>query len=255
MLINIDWPKNFYYFFAVIDVIAVAYIFYKIIVYIFNTKTKNIIKGVVPIAIVFFVANIFKLKTILWLFEKGFTILPIAIFIIFQPEIRRILINLGTKKLFSKFNEQTYLDVLEKIYSAMKLLSERKVGALILLQQDVGLNSIQEKSTPLEAEVTEQLLVSIFIPTSPLHDGAVIVKDDKILVARAFFPITEERIAPHLGSRHRAAIGITEHTDSVALVVSEETGYISLAYEGKIYYNIGLDRLREKVLEILGIEL
>jgi diadenylate cyclase len=251
----IDWPRAFYTIFTIVDILVVTFIFYKTIIYIFHTRTANILKGILGIAVVFFSAHLFKLKTLLWLFEKIIAILPLAVLIIFQQEIRRLLAHLGTPRIFLRWGaryEQEHYEALQKIFASMKLLSERSIGALILLEQEVELKSIKEKAIPLNADISEQLLVSIFIPTTPLHDGAVVIKGDKILVARAFFPITEERTAPYLGSRHRAAIGITEHTDSIVLIVSEETGYVSMAHKGKIFYNIGLEKLKEKVFQIFG---
>lgn len=255
-MFNIEWPSGFQYIFILIDILAVSFIIYKAIVYMFNTKTLNILKGMIVIAVVFFAATFFKLKTILWFFEKGLDILPLAVLIVFQPEIRKFLVSLGTPKIFLKLNEEykkDYLENLKRIFSAMEQLSKRRIGALILIQQDISLDHISEKAVPLNSEISEQLLISVFIPTSPLHDGAVIIKDNRALVARAFLPITEEKIAPYLGSRHRAAIGISENTDCLALIVSEETGYVSIAYKGKIFYNIGLEKLEEKVTEILGV--
>ena len=256
MLFQIDWPRWVYYIFIALDILAVAFIAYKLILYLFNTKTRNIFKALLLIGVIFFLAHVLKLTTILWVFEKTFAILPLAVLIIFHPEIRRVLVNIGTPKFFMKFvDTDDPEEVIGRIFSAMGQLSQRKIGALITLQQEVGLNTIKDKAVKLNADITEQLLISIFIPTSPLHDGSIIIKGDKLLVARAFFPITEERIAPHLGSRHRAAIGISEHSDAIALVVSEETGFISLAHQGKIYYNVGLEQGKEKVFEILGYEI
>ncbi|OHD07996.1 MAG: TIGR00159 family protein [Spirochaetes bacterium GWB1_36_13] len=252
---DFNWSAVFYYFSIVVDIVVVAFGVYKLSTYIINTKAINILKGIIGIALFFFFASFFRLKTILWLFEKSFEIFPLALVILFQDEIKRILTTIGgTPRIFTRFGEDLknspHSDR-DKIIAAMQLLSQRKIGALILLQQRDELMSIKEKSVILNAWISEPLLVSIFIPTTPLHDGAVIIKNNLILTARGFLPITEEKTAPYLGSRHRAAIGITENTDTIALVVSEETGYLSLAYKGKIFYNLGIQKLKEKISEIL----
>ena len=253
-MFNINWPSSFYYFFAIIDIIIISIVVYKIILYVFHTRTLNILKGILIITFIFFFAHFLKLKTLLWGFEKFIEILPLAFIIIFQKDIQMILTRVGTTKLF-RWNiryQQELSDNLKKIFSAMNVLSDRKIGALIFLEQDVDLKGIKEKAITLNAEISEQLLLSIFIPTTPLHDGAIIIKDNRVLVARAFFPITERKTAAYLGSRHRAAIGISEQSDGIVFIVSEETGYVSLVFQGKIFYNVGLDKLKEKVWEILG---
>lgn len=251
----IEWPSWLYYFFTFLDILAVSFLLYQIIFHIFTARSANILKGVLLMAGVFFLANLLKMKTLLWIFETLFSILPLMVLILFQPEIRRMLSSLGTPRIFLKYSEsykESVYESLQSILGAMKTLSSRKIGALILLQQEMTLKSIKEKAVTLNADISEPLLVSIFIPTSPLHDGSIIIKGDRILVARAFFPITEEKIAPHLGSRHRAALGISENSDAVALVVSEETGHLSLAYQGKMYYNMGAENIQKKLFEILG---
>jgi len=256
-MFNIEWPSGFQYIFIIIDILAVSYIVYKIIIYMFNTKALNIFKGIILIALVFVIATAFNMKTLLWFFEKGVDILPLAVLIVFQPEIRKFLVSLGTPKIFLKFNEEykkIYRENMQKIFSAISQLSQRRIGAIILIEQDMNLDLLKEEAIPLNSEISEQLLISIFIPTSPLHDGAVLIKSGKVMAARVFLPITEEKIAPYLGSRHRAAIGVTEHNDCIALVVSEETGYVSLANKGKIFYNIGIEKLEEKVFQLLGIQ-
>jgi diadenylate cyclase len=251
----VDWPKSLQYLFIIIDIFLVSLIFYYIIKYIFNTKTINILKGTIAVAGAFFIAIFFKLKTLLWFFEKAFEFLPLAIIIVFQPEIRRILSNLGTLKLFSgldKTQQEKNNYLIQKLIPAIGLLSEKQIGALILIEQQIGLNHIKENSVPIHAEVSKELLMSIFMTTSPLHDGAVIIHNNKLEVARAFFPITEEKVMASLGSRHRAGLGISELTDAIALIVSEETGHISVSYLGKIYYNLTLIELKEKLLQILS---
>lgn len=256
-MFQINWPSGFYYVFIFIDILIVSYLAYKAIIYMLNTKTINILKGFLGIGLVFLFAHLFQLKTLLWILEKGIELLPLTLLIVFQPEIRRIFISFGTPKIFLKWKENEEaesLKTLNAILGAMEKLSQKKVGALILIQQEAELFHIKEKAVILNADVSESLLISIFLPHTPLHDGAVIIKDNKIVAARAFLPITEEKINPQFGSRHRAAIGVSEITDALSLVVSEETGYISLAYKGTVYYNIGIEIAREKALDILGIK-
>lgn len=251
----IQWPPWLYYFFTFFDILAVSFILYQAIFHIFTAKSANLLKGVLWIAGVFFIANLLKMKTLLWIFELVLTILPLAVLILFHPEIRRMLSNLGTPKIFLKYSDsykESVYESLSILLDSMKELSEKRIGALILLQQEMTLKGIKEKAVVLDANLSKMLLFSIFIPSSPLHDGAVIIKGDRVLVARAFFPITEEKVAPHLGSRHRAALGISENSDAIALIVSEETGYLSLAHHGKMFYNMGAENIQKKIFEILG---
>lgn len=256
-MFDINWPASFYYIFITVDILIVSFIFYKTIIHVLHSRSTSMLKAMLVFVLVFFLANLFRLKTLIWLFEKFLEILPIAVLVVFQQEIRRFLSHIGTPKIFQRWTDKYEVEsyeALQKVFSSMKLLSERKIGAIIYVEQEQDLKSIKEKAIPLNAQISEQLLLSIFIPTTPLHDGAVIIKGSKIICARAFFPITEKKTAPYLGSRHRAAIGISERTDGVVLIVSEETGYVSMSYHGNILYNIGLEKLKEKVFEILGYE-
>lgn len=254
-MFHINWPYPLSYVFIAVDILIISFLLYKTMIYLFHSWTATILKGILIMAAVFFSAHLFQLKTLIWLFGHFLTFLPLALIIIFQQEIRRFLAHIGTPGLFTKMhenqNEEKSKKTIQQILSAFKTLSQRKIGALIVFEEEVDHKVIKEKAILLDSVVSEQLLISIFVPTTPLHDGAVIIRNNKVEVARAFLPITEKKTASYLGSRHRAAIGLSERSDALLLIVSEETGYISMSYKGVIFYNIGLEKLQEKIYEIL----
>jgi diadenylate cyclase len=175
--------------------------------------------------------------------------LAIAFVIIFQPEIRRALAELGKQHVFTTARERTLVD---QIVQAINLLAERKIGALIAVEREIGTRVTQETGTKIDSLVTPELLASIFYPHTPLHDGGLIIKEDRIVAAGCLFPLSQrEELSKSLGTRHRAAIGMTEETDSIVIIVSEETGTISVAYKGRLSRGLDEERLRRVLSAVL----
>ena len=235
----------------VVDILIVAYLFYKILRFIKDTRAEQLFKGVIILLIATQVSGMLKLHTLYWILvkilEAGF-ILP---FIIFQPELRAGLEHLGRNTNLFRFGTQAksaYELNIEKMISemlgAVYDMAGRKIGALLVLEGKTKLNEIVETGTEIDAKITKQILCNIFIPNTPLHDGAVIVRDGKIKSAACFLPLTQRKdLSKDLGTRHRAGIGVSEISDSLTLIVSEETGHESIARSGKIYRDVSKERL------------
>ena len=235
----------------VVDILIVAYLFYKILRFIKDTRAEQLFKGVIILLIATQVSGMLKLHTLYWILvkilEAGF-ILP---FIIFQPELRAGLEHLGRNTNLFRFGSQAksaYEINIEKMISemlgAVYDMAGRKIGALLVLEGKTKLNEIVETGTEIDAKITKQILCNIFIPNTPLHDGAVIIRDGKIKSAACFLPLTQRKdLSKDLGTRHRAGIGVSEISDSLTLIVSEETGHVSIARSGKIYRDVSKERL------------
>lgn len=235
----------------VVDILIVAYLFYKILRFIKDTRAEQLFKGVIILLVATQVSGMLKLHTLYWILvkilEAGF-ILP---FIIFQPELRAGLEHLGRNTNLFRFGTQAksaYELNVEKVISemlgAVYDMAGRKIGALLVLEGKTKLNEIVETGTEIDAKITKQILCNIFIPNTPLHDGAVIIRAGKIKSAACFLPLTQRKdLSKDLGTRHRAGIGISEISDSLILIVSEETGHVSIARAGKIYRDVSKERL------------
>lgn len=235
----------------VVDILIVAYLFYEILRFIKDTRAEQLFKGVIILLVATQVSGMLKLHTLYWILvkilEAGF-ILP---FIIFQPELRAGLEHLGRNTNLYRFGTQAksaYELNVEKVISemlgAVYDMAGRKIGALLVLEGKTKLNEIVETGTEIDAKITKQILCNIFIPNTPLHDGAVIIRDGKIKSAACFLPLTQRKdLSKDLGTRHRAGIGVSEISDSLTLIVSEETGHVSIARAGKIYRDVSKERL------------
>ena len=240
----------------IIDISLVWVIIYFILKNIKNNvKMVLLFKGVAVILIVKVLSDILNLTTIGLLLEYVIMWGPLALVIIFQPEIRNMLEHIGRKQLLGRHKVLT-LDEREKlvyeVMNAVDYLRKSRIGALIVLERDISLNEYIERSKPIYGDISSELLISIFFPRNPLHDGGVIIQGNKITSAGAVFPISiNSKINKKLGSRHRAAIGISEESDAVAIVVSEETGKISVAVGGNLNYNLSLDDARMILVEEL----
>lgn len=220
-----------------------------------NIKMVMIFKGVLIIVIVKLLSDYFKLTTIGLLLEYILTWGPLAIIIIFQPEIRNTLEQLGKKQILTKHRSLT-LDEREKmvyeIMNAIDYMRKSRIGGLIVIEREISLNDYISKSKPIYADISAELLVSIFFPRNPLHDGGVIIQGNKITSAGVIFPISlNGKINKKLGTRHRAALGISEESDCIALLVSEESGKISIAISGTLNYNLSIDDARMILIEEL----
>jgi diadenylate cyclase len=235
---------------SVIDIIIVAVLIYEFLVLIKGTRAVPILIGVGGVALVFYLAHTFELKTVNWLVG---TLLPYAIFVlivVFQSEIRFALAKLGRKLTFARTSAvaETY----EDIVLAANLFAQNQTGALVVIEREIGLRTYIESGVPLDAQVSYDLLATVFRPSAPLHDGAVIIQKDRIAAAACFLPLSMNPVlSTQLGTRHRAGIGITEETDAIAVIVSEETGAISLAVAGSIERDITPEHLRERLSELL----
>ena len=239
-----------------VDILLVWLIFY----YIFkniknNVKLTLIFKGVLFVAVLKIVSDIFNFVTIGLLLEYVIMWGPLALIIVFQPEIRTILEQLGRNQLLGRHKVLTVDErerLVYEIVSAMEQLRKERIGALIVIERDVSLSDYIEKAKKIYGDLSNELLVSIFFPNNPLHDGGVIIQGDRISCAGAVFPTSNNlKGNKRLGTRHRAALGIAEETDAVVLVVSEETGRLSIAVKGELYYNLSLDDIRMTLIDEL----
>lgn len=233
----------------VIDILLVTYVIYKLIMLIRGTTAIQLLKGISVIIAVWFLSSAFQLQTLKWLVEQAINFGFLAIIIIFQPELRRALEQLGRGKFFTRYasiEEDVYKETIDAVVEASVYMAKRRIGALISIERETGMSEYVETGVPIDAKITPELLINIFIPNTPLHDGAVIIKKNQILAAACYLPLSESRFIPkELGTRHRAAIGVSEVTDSLTVVVSEETGQISLAKNGEIFRDLDEERLKE----------
>jgi len=236
-----------------LDILIVAYLLYKLLVWIKETRALALFKGIAVILVFALVAWLLNLNTILWIITNAVQVAIIAVIIVFQPELRRALEQIGTGKLSFKFlfplegSEDGMLSakVLDEILTAARKMAAKKTGALILIEQDVPLGDHERTGIPINAEVSSQLLISIFEKNTPLHDGATIIRQNRIAAATCLLPLTETELSMDLGTRHRAAVGASEVSDAFIIVVSEETGAISLAYLGDLHQNITTAKARD----------
>lgn len=243
----------------IIEIIILAVLFYELLVWIKTTRAWSLFKGIATLLIFTLLAYIFELNTILWLVERAFNVGIIAVVIIFQPELRKALEQLGRKKFFegifnadgsgdgARFSDKTVNELVKASYE----LAKTKTGALIVIEQEVTLADYENTGISVDAVITSQLLINIFEHNTPLHDGAVIVRGNRIAAATCYLPLSDNMdISKELGTRHRAAVGVSEVTDSFTIIVSEETGAVSVAIGGKIIRNIDGEKLRAHLIKI-----
>ncbi len=231
-----------------VDILLVTYVIYKLIMVIRGTKAVQLLKGITVIVVIWFLSSLLGLKTLNWMLTYAITYGLLAIIIIFQPELRRALEQIGRGRLFSRDiqQEDKYSGTVEAIVKATSYMAKRRIGALISLEKETGLTDYIETGIPMNAHLTSQLLINIFIPNTPLHDGAVIIREHEIMAAGCYLPLSESPlISKELGTRHRAAMGVSEVTDCLTVVVSEETGGISLTKNGELHRNLTEERLAE----------
>ena len=232
----------------IVDILIVSYIFYNLYLLIKETRAEQLMKGILVLLAITRIAEVLELQLLSWLLTHTIQAGMFALLIVFQPELRRILEYLGQTKFLSTSITNSYTNndnfILELVEGMMSL-SRQKIGALIILERKTGINEIIQTGTKIDGELTRQLLINIFIPNTPLHDGAVVVRKNKIAAAGCFLPLTENKfLNQELGTRHRAALGISERSDCISLVVSEETGHISIAQNGKLYKDLKEDTLK-----------
>jgi uncharacterized protein (TIGR00159 family) len=236
----------------VVDVVVVAYLVYRMLLLIRGTRAIQILVGLAAVFVVFFIAEVFDLVTLHWLLSSVLSSLFLVVIVLFQAEIRRALSRVG-KNPFGAYAGAAGEEIVEELARAANTLANRRIGAILVAERETGLSEYIEDGVKLDAKVSRDLIVSIFLPTSPIHDGALIVRRGRIVAAGCFFPLaTDVDLARDLGTRHRAAIGISEESDAVVLVVSEERGEISLVVEGKTFFNLDAEGLRQRLQDLLG---
>ncbi len=237
----------------ILDILIVAYLIYKIIYWIKETRAWVLFKGIVVILVFTLIATILKLNTILWILSKTISVGIIAVIVVFQPELRKALEQIGKGSIFTSFmrfesnsdEEKISSKTVDEIVKACAKMSTAKTGALILIEQSVPLGDHERTGISIDAVVSSQLLINIFEKNTPLHDGAVIIKNNRVAAATCFLPLTESTdISMDLGTRHRAAVGASEVSDALVVIVSEETGAISLAKGGVLYRNLSPETLK-----------
>jgi len=234
-----------------IDILIVAFVIYKLMNVIRGTRAITLIKGLAVVVVAGVVARAFELRTVSWLIEQATTTIFVALPIVFYSELRRALEQLGQGRLFTSKISGTVQEEIEQVIDiVVKVavrLSSRKVGALIVIERETGLQEYVESGIMLDAVLSEALLANIFEPNSPLHDGAAIIRHKRIRAAACFLPLTDRRLDAQLGTRHRSAVGLSEQSDALVVVVSEETGAISLAVGGRLRRYLTESRLREQL--------
>ena len=245
---------KFFSFKDLLDILLVSFFIYLIIRFLRITKGFQILKGLVFVSFFWVIAQILDLRTLSWIFEKFWTLGLFSLVVIFQPEIRKALSKIGQKAQVSaiKLSEER---VVERIVRACSFLSERQIGALIVIERGQNIDGLVEGCVYIDSAVSVELLITIFDPLTPLHDGAVVIRKDRIVYASCILPLSKSQELPKkYGTRHRAALGISEESDAIAVVVSEETGEISVAIDGKLNRNLEPETLKELLLKELGIK-
>jgi diadenylate cyclase len=239
----------------VLDILIVSILVYELLKLIRGTRAVQMAVGIAAIVGLFYLSTGLQLETLNWLIRNIVGYVVFAAIVLLQADIRRALVHLGRGRLFRRFDRTIAdEDAVEELVVAATTLSSRRTGAIIVIERAIGLRNYIESGIPLDAKLTYDLLVSIFQPSSPLHDGAVIVQGDRIAAAACFLPLTiNPRLNRELGSRHRAAIGVTEENDAVAIVVSEETGRISVVEDGELEHDIDGERLRARLRSVVTL--
>lgn len=242
----------------VIDILIVAFVIYKLLGFIRETRAAQLIKGLLVLIVLTFVSEVFNFYTINWILRNTMTIGVVALVIIFQPELRRGLEYLGRSKFvpgnFNQIDKDRAKYITSEFVRAVESFSQTKTGALIIIERETALTDIMETGTIVDAEISAELLGNMFYEGAPLHDGAVIIRGDRLCAAGCVLPLTQNKtLNKELGTRHRAGIGITENSDAIALIVSEETGIISMAIDGKLSRFLDIKTV-EKILLNIYIE-
>jgi len=238
----------------VLDIAIVSILIYEFLKLIRGTRAAQMAAGSLILVGLFYVSRLAPLQTVNWMIRNMLVYVAFAAIVIFQSDIRRALAHFGQAPFFRYFNRQAADDeTIEELVVAATMLAAQKIGAIIAVEREIGLRNYIESGIPLDATLTYDLIVTIFQPSSPLHDGAVILQENRVAAAACFLPLTvNPRLSRELGTRHRAAIGLTEEGDALAIVVSEESGQISLAMDGRIDRTLTPDALRERLRPLVG---
>jgi diadenylate cyclase len=236
---------------SILDIVLVAILIYQFLVLVRGTRAAPMLVGVAALGLAFYFARLGDLRTLNWLLSTLLPFVVFALIVVFQSEIRHALANLGSRISLMR-SSSSVADVYDDIVLAANLFSQNQTGALIVIEREIGLRTYIESGVSLDARLSYDLLATVFRPSAPLHDGAVIVQRDRIAAAACFLPLSMNPVlSTQLGTRHRAAIGITEETDAVAVIISEETGVISMAVAGSIERELTVERLRERLSALL----
>ena len=247
-------PDISFSFVDIVEILIISFLFYHILLWIKNTRAWNLFKGIIVILLFVLVAAIFQMNTILWLAENTLSVGLTALVIIFQPELRKALENLGGKNVlgklfdFGKVEENKFSDhTIDELIKACYAMGKVKTGALIVIEDEILLNEYVRTGIDIDAIISSQLLINIFEKNTPLHDGAIIVRNDRIVAATCYLPLSDNmELSKDLGTRHRAAVGMSEVSDAMIVVVSEETGGVSVAQGGILSRNLTESELRER---------
>jgi diadenylate cyclase len=240
----------------IVDIIVVAFVAYKLSMLIKGTRAVQLIKGLVVLLIIATLSDWLGLYTIHWLLKNTLTMVVVALPVVFQPELRRALERLGRGKLFvptmDSLSNEDARKLVDEISRAVQVMAKNKVGSLIIVEQEMGINEYIESGTEIDGIISKELLVNIFTDKAPLHDGAVILRDGRLIAAGCFLPLSDNiYLRKEFGTRHRAALGITEISDAMAIIVSEETGKLSIALDGKITIDTDLNNLATMLFKTL----
>ena len=252
MQLNVEWRD-------IVDIVIMSYVFYRLILIIRGTRAEQLVKGLIILLLAMVISDQVGFDAFNWTLRQVMTIGLIAIPIVFQPELRRALEHLGRGKIFKtpywNWSTQDFESMLTELIKAIPVLVKKRIGALIVIERTTGLKDWVSTGIPIEGVVTAELLINIYFPRSPLHDGAVIMQGNQVVAAGCYLPLTEDpTLSKELGTRHRAAIGISENSDAVAIVISEETGIISIAHDGVLTRYLDEKKLRSVLRELLSPE-
>lgn len=242
-----------------LEILIIAFAFYHIILWIKDTRAWMLLKGMIVLGVVFLAAVVLEMSVVLWVFRNAMVVGIMALVIIFQPELRNALEQLGRKNILGtlasfdnqrgkneRYSEKSIQAMIKAVYDMAKV----KTGALIVVEKSIQCREYERTGIPIDSEISSQLIVNIFEHNTPLHDGAVLVRDNRIVAATCYLPLSNNlEVSKELGTRHRAALGISEVSDSLTIIVSEETGFVSLAYDGKLYRKIDADTLQLRLKE------
>ncbi len=240
----------------VLDILLVSFLVYQVLLFVRETQAGRLLLGLIPFFVLYLVSELLGLRTVYWFMGNLATVIALVLVVVFQPELRRSLELLGRRRMLPIFQEQgtqLSIPVIKHIIDTVETLSQNKWGGIILIERSFKLNDYVKTGLLLGAEISSDLLVTLFNPTTVTHDGAVVVRDHLLLASNVLLPLSKKDLDHRFGTRHRAAIGATEHTDAVGVVVSEETGQISIAEYGIIYSNLTKEKLSDRLFEIFHV--
>lgn len=238
---------------SILDILIVALVLYKLMQVIRGTRAVQLIKGLVVLLIATILSSILQLHTVFWILERTMLALVVALPIVFQPELRRALEQLGRGKFFNRsvtsLGEDDKTRMINEVIRAVQVLSKNNMGALIVIERVTGLEEYIDTGIKIDGKVSSEFLINLFVPKTPLHDGACIIRADRVVAAACVLPLTDSELGHDLGTRHRAGVGVTEYSDAMTIIVSEETGDISLAEGGKLSRMLDESSLKQRLID------